>query len=442
MIKVLLYFKQIMLLLTGNKLRFILTFIGTFIGIFIFSAGNIVMDSYYYSRTKEVRVMSDSSFFVITNEDRGDIMEKLYFLHSVNPVIERISATDYAIYEKNLEGDGRLIVYARMHGVSEMSDNVLINSQEYGINMAEIKIVNGRVLTKSEIVSNEQVCVIDEYTEKILFGEGKGIGNYIYFNMYNGGVSALEEKNSDIVSYEVVGIMENTYYTKDEFYGEEKYNGNKNPQKFAFVNIICPYDYYKNINEQYNNYVNIGFLWNCRNRDEKEKLINESKNTFMLLGNQYEISEIVDNEYKYEILREKLQPVKIGINVGTLVLLTISGISCMSIIFFTMKERINEIGIKKAFGASCMDIVFQFWLENIIIFLLSVTAAVICSIFVVSLGTEYIKLNFLDDYELHITIKNILLPASLGILQGIFFTIIPSIRYSVINVTKALRLES
>jgi len=113
----------------------------------------------------------------------------------------------------------------------------------------------------------------------------------------------------------------------------------------------------------------------------------------------------------------------------------------MSIIFFAMKERVYEIGVKKAFGASVIDIVFQFWLENLLIIVISVIVAVFGAVFTVVLCEKYIVENIYRYFEVYISKKNIILPILFGVAQGVFFTSIPCIRYSMLSVVRALKLE-
>lgn len=433
------YMKQVLLLATGNKLRFILILIGTLVGVYIYATGNLALDSVYYAQTKEFRCMPDNSFFVLAKDDIENVTEKIMSVSEERPMVERISSAGHVIYE-NGDNDIHLIVYARLHGVSDFADNVLLYSEKYGINMSPVDIVSGRSITSSEIKNNELVCVIDQTTEKKLFGDQSGVGKYIYFNKYNGGMHVVNEQNKEPAAYEVVGIMADSFYTKKEVELEQQFNSGKD-QHFSYVNIICPYDYYKNIGEDVESIVNIGYMWEYSSKDEmlEHKNILQSKITNM--KRFYEISDIIDKEYKYKYAKEELDQYQFAIDIATILLFIIMGVSCMSIIFFAMKERVSEIGIKKAFGASMLDIMFQFWLENLFIILISVVSAIMLGFGTLMLSEEYIKANFYSDFEVHITIKNVIMPLLLGLMQGMIFTIIPCVRYSIINVTKALKLD-
>lgn len=75
---------------------------------------------------------------------------------------------------------------------------------------------------------------------------------------------------------------------------------------------------------------------------------------------------------------EELKPLRRFLLLIMLVLLMISGVNAMSTMFFSVKERINEIGIKKALGATRIEILNQFILEGMMM-------AFIASIFTLAL---------------------------------------------------------
>ncbi len=439
--KVLIYLKQIVLLTVGNKLRCILLFVGISVGIFIFSLGNFLLDSYYYGKSKEIREMPEQSLYISMQEYNQKIINKFFFLNQKRPIIERSSNISYVIYESTTSTEQEFIVQANVYGMSSMGKSAVIYESEYGENMISTEVVSGRLLTASEIKNNEKVCVIDEYTSQLLFGQNASVGKYIYFNLYNGGAVAEGVEESEPVAYKIVGVIKNSYYTNKQRIQTKKNVGTDSPSVYAFVSMFCPYDYYKYLNEESMDVKNVSLLWEGETREEQEKLFNQIKPKVGAVQKDYNISDVIDKKVEMQKLTEELAPLKRGINIGTLALLIISGVSCMSILFFSMKERATEIGIKKAFGASWLDILFQFLLENTIISLCSVVFAVLVSV-VIAYATEgYIQSHIFDDYELHLTFKNILMPIMAGMIQAIIFTGIPSIRYSFMRATKALRIE-
>ncbi|MDE6208304.1 MAG: ABC transporter permease [Lachnospiraceae bacterium] len=443
MSKIRLYIKQIFLLAIGNKLRFCLTFIGMFTGLLIFSLGNLVLESYYYGRLKEIRETPENAAFVLTEGVGNNMSEKLHS-DNIYPEIIRISNCSYTIYEKYDADGNSKIVYAYINGVTKAEGATLIDSGT-GIKMVPVNVIYGRNLSDSEINNNDKVCLIDEYTANLLFGESDVIGREICFNQYTGGVVVMGGEEQEIVSYEVVGVIEDTYYSKGRCVTQNMgYNysiGKESVYEYIYVNIICPYEYYKNIDEREEQIRNIGYLWECDTKDKKNELIAKEKSVIDRLRYEMEISNIIDKENLKIALEQELEPIRYAINIVTAVLMIISGVAYMSILFFSLKERISEIGIRKAFGASSLDIVFQFFLENMIITILAVVSAVLISILIGAGTSEFMQNNLLRDYELDVSLEIIMKPILFGLIQCIVFTVIPSVRFSLMKVANALRQE-
>lgn len=441
--KIVMYIKQVFLLAIGNKLRFVLTFIGMFVGLLIFTLGNLILESYYYGRLKEIREFPELAAFALMETEEQNMSEKLKY-EEMYPSSVRISGSPYVIYENYDRDNNGKIVYANVTGVSDNSNVTLIDTDK-GVKATSVNIIEGRNISLGEIKNNDMVCVIDEYTAKLLFGNDTAIGRKIGFNEYNGGiVVAGEEKKGNIsASYEIVGIMKNTYYSgKRNFTQSTGYVGEKETVcEYIYVNIICPYEYYKNIGEGEEQIKNIGYLWNCKTKEERKELVSYLSTTIDMLRYEMEISNIYDKDKLEDSLEEELEPVRYAINIVTIVLMVISGIAYMSILCFSLKERMSEIGIRKAFGASSSDIVFQFFMENMIITIFASVVAVTVSILIGISTTDFMKINFLNDYELNISWEIIMKPIIFGVIQCFIFTVIPSIRFSIMTVANALRQE-
>lgn len=432
------YIRHVFKSLFGNKQRLILTFIGFSIGIFVFSFGQIIMDSYYYAKTKEIREMPDNAFYVNTQEFSDKISEELYSVSQVRPTIETVSAASYTIYES--VSDVMKIVKATIHGLTSMESVTMVNDSMYGNNMINVQLVSGRLLNNADIADNQKVCVIDEYTASILYPGKDAVDKCIYFNKYLGGEQAIGvEDDKEIVEFRIVGVIKNNYYTHKEQERTAIYSESVN--QYTYVNIFCPIDYCKNIGVEDPIYSNLNYLWIAEPDIDIDSLMAQVQPLASALGKKYVITDTIDKRSEYEQVENELRPLKTGIYYASVGLAMITGLTCMSLMFFAMKERVNEIGVKKAFGASWLDILAQFLLENSIIALLSGGFAVLVSIYSARLCSDYICNNFLTDYEYYITSKNIVFPLLMSFLEGFVFTLIPSIRYSVISVTKALKLD-
>lgn len=80
-------------------------------------------------------------------------------------------------------------------------------------------------------------------------------------------------------------------------------------------------------------------------------------------------------------------------------------------------------------------------MENMIITIVAALSAVLVSVLFGLLSIDFMKTNFLNDYELNISREIVIKPIVFGVIQCFLFTIIPSIRFSLMRVTNALRQE-
>ena len=113
----------------------------------------------------------------------------------------------------------------------------------------------------------------------------------------------------------------------------------------------------------------------------------------------------------------------------------------MNTMFFSVKERIGEIGIKKSFGASKFSIVMQFMLEGIIMALISCVLAIISGVivggFIANIIQDIMYISFSVSYSMEI----IYLPIIIAGIYGVLFSFLPSYYGANIKVTDALRFE-
>jgi putative ABC transport system permease protein len=114
----------------------------------------------------------------------------------------------------------------------------------------------------------------------------------------------------------------------------------------------------------------------------------------------------------------------------------------MNTMLFSIKERINEIGIRKAIGAFNNDILSQFIFEGFVYGLLSAIIGICVSISIMSqvviLWGEEI---FGRTTRIIISKEAVLLSLAAAILVSVLASIIPAIYASRIKVSQALKFE-
>ena len=178
-------------------------------------------------------------------------------------------------------------------------------------------------------------------------------------------------------------------------------------------------------------------MWTDLNNEEKIHGENFVKNYFR---NNYD-DNIINNKSEKKKIIEEIGAYKYLFVVFLIVVFIFSGLNCMNIFFFSVKERVGEIGIRKAYGATKENIIVQFVLESLIISFFATIFALLVSLILmlktVPVVNSYLGINLVVKLKTNL----ILLPFLVAFFQGILFSIIPSIYASSIKVVDALRFE-
>jgi len=115
--------------------------------------------------------------------------------------------------------------------------------------------------------------------------------------------------------------------------------------------------------------------------------------------------------------------------------LLVGGIGIMNIILVSVVARTRAIGIRRAIGASKMDILLQFLLEAIFISLLGGVLGIIVGIGLVEIIRQ------LPEQNPKISIDAIFSAFSFSAGVGLFFGVYPANRAATLNPIEALRYE-
>lgn len=108
----------------------------------------------------------------------------------------------------------------------------------------------------------------------------------------------------------------------------------------------------------------------------------------------------------------------------------------MNIMLVSVTERTREIGIRKAIGATRMDILIQFLTEAIVLSLIACIVAI-----GLSYGITKAITSFAPDFQAIISLQVVILASSVSIMLGIIFGITPAYKASKLKIVDTLRYE-
>ena len=122
----------------------------------------------------------------------------------------------------------------------------------------------------------------------------------------------------------------------------------------------------------------------------------------------------------------------IGIIIGLLAML-VGIVSVANIMFVSVKERTNIIGIKKALGAKSFVILLEFLIESIILCLIG-------GIFGLVLVSAIIKiLSNAIDFDMYLSFGNMVLGVTVSVMVGVVSGVIPALQAARMDPVDAMR---
>jgi putative ABC transport system permease protein len=146
----------------------------------------------------------------------------------------------------------------------------------------------------------------------------------------------------------------------------------------------------------------------------------------------------IDNFFvnKASVITQSFEGVFAGINIGGWIIggfsILVGAFGIANIMFVSVKERTNIIGIQKALGAKKFFILQQFLVESM---LLSIIGGLL-GVFLVFIAT--LVVNYLYEWHIHLTLANVILAVFISGIIGIVAGYAPANTAAKMNPVEAI----
>ncbi|VXD17315.1 ABC transporter permease [Planktothrix paucivesiculata] len=380
--------------LVGNPVRSFLSGIGVFMGVAAVSA------------TLQVKNISTA---VIAQQLAERDAPQIEIYTPWNPITKQsveLSLDDIIILKKQLKGlksiSGSSWIWSEQAVFQNQKADPYLQAMTVDfLNTSGRKLIVGRAFNSSDFENYQPVVIIDQFLADKLFESIDPLGKTIYINFR---------------PYVVVGIV----VTKPLWSGQE-------PKGFVYVPMAI-YSAVTGQKEINSLLLRPSKIENLDPMGEQAKKILEKK----FSGYEFDFYKTAEDILERQ---KTLDSVSKALLVVGAISLIVGGVGIANITIASVIERTPEIGLRRAVGATQLDIMLQFILEATILSFVGGTIAVVT----VHGATVVVAKQFKLPYEFEP--KTAALALSSAILVGVGAGFFPALRASQLDPVKALRGE-
>ena len=395
--------------LVANKLRTFLSLLGITIGIFAIISVFTMVDSLEKKVRDSVSSLGNNIVFVqkwpwsfgsdypwwkywqrpIPSvkeaedlKDRSELAEAVAFQASVKKTV----ASPYGIIE-NVE--------------------ILAVSHDYHL-VQKVELASGRYFTELESAGGKNIALVGDNVAKSL---------YNVTNPLDREIKIMGRK------FRIIGIFKRT--------GESMF-GDSNDDK-----VVIPLNYARNLidlrDEDTHPFIMVRAAENITVDQLKDELTGIMRSLRKLKPKAEDDFALNEVSLIGKGLDETFGIINLAGGIIGIFSIIVGGFGIANIMFVSVKERTNIIGIQKSLGAKNAFILFQFLSEAVILCIIGG----LIGLFIIFLGTAL--LNVAADMEVYLTLKNIILGITISAVIGLISGIIPAYAASRLDPVEAIR---
>jgi putative ABC transport system permease protein len=392
-----------------NKLRTFLSLLGITIGIFCIISVFTVLDWMEKSIKDSISTLGDNVIYVSKwpwgfepNLKWWDILKW-----------PAVSTDDYQAILNRSTKAATTSLRIDQAGTVKYKKNLVTESMIWAVapefeNIRSFDIEKGRYFSPEELSSGKNVAIIGTDLAEKLFGKSEPVGKQIM----------ISGKKTN-----VIGVF------KKEGKGGQVDGG-------VDEATLVPVNYGKTFINMRNNFLDVTLMIKAKEGIPIQELSDEA--TMILRAARRLQPDEINNFYlnRASVITQSFNSVFAGINIGGWIIggfsILVGGFGIANIMFVSVKERTNIIGIQKALGAKKFFILQQFLVESM---LLSIIGGLL-GVFLVFISTLII--NYLYEWHIHLTMANIILAVFISGLIGVVAGYAPASSAAKMNPVEAI----
>jgi ABC-type antimicrobial peptide transport system permease subunit len=412
-----------------NKVRFFLVIFGLVLpGVLLMSA-YFALDSIYYSNFNEYQHYQELNLFEVSLNS-SESRPLIYLQDELgSKYISYKHYTEGRLAQFDTANQSISVYYDLIQTSSQFTGDLIV----YGDYVMPSEIILGRTFTAADFIENRSVVIIDSILSGILFDDVSPLGQMMQVPIYG---YYLEQgvETYGIAGYqslEIIGVVQAAMRSQVQFIDNLEAT-----EDFSYETSF---------------YVTSSFLIDGLDEPEDITYVFYDTKEISRMSINF-LSGIPTGTVVYGAnyfdgivysIQEEYQTLKLGFVAVAVVLLLISMVSIISIMIFAVKERIGEIGVKKAFGASKVKVMIDFLIEGIMTSFFAFLISLVVSVYLVYIGFYIFRINnpSLYFYDVFIHFDTIILTFLLINISSLIATIIPASYAAKINISDAIKFE-
>ena len=270
----------------------------------------------------------------------------------------------------------------------------------------------GRFLIEDDLASMARVVVLGDTAARLYFGNEDPLGKTLYLGD---------------VGFRVVGVMRR----KEFYFNEGDRNALEWMNRMTIIPITALYARFTGDPDRRVEYVNVMVDSVKNNRKAAEAI----KAVLLRRHGGVQDFEVINREERLRQQEAESAVFDITFMVTGIVSLIVGGIVIMNIMLASLRDRIREVGVRKAIGARGIDVALQFLVESVLVTSIGGLAGL-------PLGMAFAGgITALLGQPAIITPRMAVVSVVASVSVGLIFGLYPALKASRLNPVEALRYE-